>query len=384
MKLSSIPSGIDWPIQFCIFATILTYTASIITSNVSQVDRLWTFLPTIYTAYFALLPLWPNTQPFLLFPYTPKTLGHDVIKDFSPRALLMFRLVIFWMFRLTYNTWRRGLFSLHDEDYRWMVLRNKIPAWLFQVFNLTFIAIIQNILLLLLGLPTASAAMLQPHDTLATSDIVLAFLALVVLVVEFTADNQQYAFQSYKHAYLAKKKGDSSVEQYDENKHWPGARLAWTPADADRGFLTRGLWAWSRHPNFACEQGFWWIITLIPLLAPSPPFLPSVPVAQLVQAVVHPNTHLAPLLSMLWPDILHILPAASLSLLFFSSTLFTESISKGKYPEAYAAYQQRVGMFGISSTVVKSLICKFCKSDASREKIDKLVWGEPRDTKKTL
>ena len=27
----------------------------------------------------------------------------------------------------------------NDEDYRWQIVRKKIPSWLFQVFNLTFI-----------------------------------------------------------------------------------------------------------------------------------------------------------------------------------------------------------------------------------------------------
>lgn len=64
------------------------------------------------------------------------------------------------MFRLSYNTWRRGLFNLYvlpspgsffprcadfeaihskDEDYRWVVLRKQIPLWLFQITNLVFI-----------------------------------------------------------------------------------------------------------------------------------------------------------------------------------------------------------------------------------------------------
>lgn len=65
--------------------------------------------------------------------------------------------------RLTYNTWRRGLLNLYvfpklpdkrltaflarisnDEDYRWRVVREKIPPWLFQLFNLTFIGKFQN------------------------------------------------------------------------------------------------------------------------------------------------------------------------------------------------------------------------------------------------
>lgn len=102
----SLSSTLDWPIQFCVFLTAATYIVSVITDNVSQVDRLWTFLPAIYTAYYALLPLFPTYQPFLLVPYNP--LGST---DYSPRALLMFALVFIWMCRLSYNTQRRGLFN---------------------------------------------------------------------------------------------------------------------------------------------------------------------------------------------------------------------------------------------------------------------------------
>ena len=31
------------------------------------------------------------------------------------------------------------LFHSNEEDYRWVVLRKKIPPWLFQVTNLVFI-----------------------------------------------------------------------------------------------------------------------------------------------------------------------------------------------------------------------------------------------------
>lgn len=144
-----------------------------------------------------------------------------------------------------------------DEDYRWAVLRKQLPPWLFQITNLTFISGIQNILLLLLGLPTYIASVLQPHTALTMADYQLSFLALVILAFEFTADNQQYAFHAYKRAYLAKEKGEKGVKPYNPQEQWPGARLAWSPNDAKRGFITRGLWRYSRHPNFACEQSFW-------------------------------------------------------------------------------------------------------------------------------
>jgi steroid 5-alpha reductase family enzyme len=144
-----------------------------------------------------------------------------------------------------------------DEDYRWAVLRSQLPVWFFQFTNLTFVSIIQNILLIFLGIPAFIAVVLQPHSDLSTSDYALAFIALSILSLEFTADNQQYAFQTYKHAYLSHMKGEKDVSPYLEKKQWPLARLEWTPSDARRGFVTKGLWRFSRHPNFACEQSFW-------------------------------------------------------------------------------------------------------------------------------
>ena len=154
-----------------------------------------------------------------------------------------------------------------DEDYRWVVLRNKIPPWLFQIVNLTFIgmfyslirstplltplrstAAIQNALLLLIATP-ALIAVTHPSP-LGLSDGVLALVALALLAFEFTADNQQFAYHAWKHG------------TYDARGHWPGARLAWTKDDAARGFCTRGLWSWSRHPNFFAEQSIW--VCLVP------------------------------------------------------------------------------------------------------------------------
>ncbi|KDR78943.1 hypothetical protein GALMADRAFT_244605 [Galerina marginata CBS 339.88] len=391
MTLFNLPDYLDWPVQFCLFTTAATWLASLITSNVSQVDRLWTFLPTIYTAYYALLPLLPNEQPYLLVPYAPKGLRWTSVRDFSPRALLMLGVVFTWMCRLSYNTYRRGLFSLKDEDYRWAVLRKQLHPVLFQITNLTFIAFIQNVLLLLLGLPTYVASVLQSHTPLTQSDYALAAFALTVLAFEFTADNQQFAFHAYKHAYLAnfklngKGKEDEVVKPYNAQEQWPGARLAWTPDDARRGFITRGLWRYSRHPNFACEQSFWWIITLIPLLSSSPPYLfPGIPALGPFRITVMPSPEIPSwdkmtvLNTTILPTLGYLLPALALSSLFFSSTIYTEAITKSKYTEAYAAYQTRVGMFTPLETLFKALKLKFL--DGEKEKrVESLVWGNSSD-----
>ncbi|OCH90322.1 DUF1295-domain-containing protein [Obba rivulosa] len=329
-----------WPVKICVATTLVSYILSVITGNCSQVDRIWTFMPTVYTAYYALLPLWPRSPPLLLWPYTPEVVNPAFTQRYSPRALLMLGLVTIWMFRLSYNTWRRGLFNLYDEDYRWAIFRKQVPRWFFEVFNFAFIAVIQNIILFLLGLPTHIAALQQPEQ-LSTSDYVLAALALVDLLVEFIADNQQYSYQTFKH------------EGVKSDKQWPGARIDWTPRDVQRGFCTRGLWAWSRHPNFLCEQTFWIIINLIPLVAPESPKYDL------------PPTSMAPI----WP----IAPALVLCTLFFSSTIFTENISLSKYPVAYRAYQSRVAMFVPFLTPVWGLWLKVL---GKKEEVDEIIYGQ--------
>ena len=97
----------------------------------------------------------------------------------------------------------------------------------------------------------------QKHTTLSTTDMVLGGLALVDLALEFTADNQQYSFQTFKHSKPRRVKA--------KKEEWPGARILWTEEDAARGYVSRGLWAWSRHPNFVAEQSFWVRLALYPL-----------------------------------------------------------------------------------------------------------------------
>ncbi|KAL5504060.1 hypothetical protein ACEPAH_8133 [Sanghuangporus vaninii] len=338
---AGIPPTFQWPVKFCFYSILATYVLSIVTGNVSQVDRVWTFLPVIYSVYYALLPFWPKSPPLPLFPYAPEGLDRSLVNQLNPRALLMAGLQIIWMFRLSYNTWRRGLFSLREEDYRWEVLRAKVPKWLFQVVNLVFIAIIQNILLFLLALPTHNAVIVEPvHRGLKLSDYVLAFLSITTLIIEFVADNQQYSYQTHKRTGI-----------YNE-RDWPWARIRWTQADVQRGFITRGLWAWSRHPNFACEQTFWILQAFFPILA-----MPRL--EQLSRGQITP--------------LVSLIPPLALCTLFFSSTIFTESISESKYPKAYRAYKRRVAMFVPFLTPVCGWILQL---QGKKEYCDRLVYGD--------
>ena len=85
-------------------------------------------------------------------------------------------------------------------------------------------------------------------------------------------------------------------------------------ADLDRGFNTTGLWAYSRHPNFAAEQSIW--------------------VCLYTWSCFVTRTYYH------WAGV----GALSYLMLFQGSTWLTELLSSQKYPE-YAEYQKRVGMF---------------------------------------
>jgi steroid 5-alpha reductase family enzyme len=225
-------------------------------------------------------------------------------------------------------------------------------------------------LLLLMATPALIAA--THPSPLTLSDVILSLTALALIVFESIADNQQFAFHAWKHG------------KYDPRAQWPGARLAWTKDDAARGFCTRGLWSWSRHPNFFAEQSFWvgvtsphlsclhhsllthtytykkqqGVLNLMPILA-----LPSAP------ALVPPHKNtLADALRTLVP----LSPALALCLLFLSSTRFTESISARKYPRGYAAYRSRVAMFVPFWTPIRGALLGLT---GKKREVEELVWG---------
>jgi len=247
-----------------------------LTGNVSQVDKLWSLLPIAY--------VWTMTH-------------HG---DYSPRLLLMAMLVTAWGVRLTHNFSRHGAYRLKfwdgQEDYRWQVLRDKPefkPAWKWTLFNFGFISGYQNALIMLMTLPTLVA--LQFSDTpLGLLDYFAATVAVFMLVYETIADNQQWRFQTAKRALIN-----------------AGGPLEGSYA---KGFLTSGLWAHSRHPNYFAEQGFWIAFYLFSVAA-----------------------------SGQWLN-WSIAGSILLVILFRGSSNFSEEISASKYPE-YAQYQQTVSRF---------------------------------------
>ena len=187
----------------------LSWLLSLVTGNVSWVDRLWSLAPIGYVAWFA-----------------------SCANFRDPRLDLMLVLVAAWGIRLTFNFARKGGYRPSSEDYRWPILRERLGPLKFQLFNATFISTVQNLLLLGFTLPAWSA--LEHPAPLAWTDAGAAILFLLFLLGETIADQQQWNFQREK---AAKKQCGEAIDQ---------------------PFVTSGLFRYSRHPNFFCEMAIWW------------------------------------------------------------------------------------------------------------------------------
>jgi steroid 5-alpha reductase family enzyme len=240
-------------------ACVAVWILSLATNEHSWVDRIWSIVPIAYMAVFA---------------------GRAGFHDARLNTMLV--LVVLWGARLTYNFARKGGYAPGGEDYRWPILRSRMPRWQFQLFNVFFITIYQNLLLLLITLPADTA--LRHPGGFGVLDVLATVVFIGFLAGETAADQQQWNFQSAKQRAIA------------------------AGGDPRPRFLTTGLFRFSRHPNFFFEQAQWWVIFAFGAIA----------AGSILQWTVA--------------------GAALLTLLFVGSTRFTESISLSRYPE-YADYQ---------------------------------------------
>ncbi|KAL4921011.1 hypothetical protein BDW62DRAFT_198459 [Aspergillus aurantiobrunneus] len=273
-------------IAFTLAASVIFIVISEINHNYSQVDRMWSILPSVFNVHFA---IWARLSGL-------RTLNLDTIAAIS----------LIWTIRLTFNYWRRGGYNIGSEDYRWTIIRSRVNnRFVFFLFNITFISVIQPLVLLLLTTPTYNfllLARLPGGEAFELPDLIFSRVAFFFIIIETFADQQQWKFQNAKTEYNNSARIPSNLkDQYD-------------PEDLERGFVVSGLWSLTRHPNFAAEQAIWLTLYLWGAFRTE----------QYVQ----------------WTG----LGIVGLVLIFQGSVRLTEEISAGKYPE-YQEYQARVGRF---------------------------------------
>src|SRR5262249_3363325 len=141
------------------------------------------------------------------------------------RQALVAALVLIWAVRLTAN-WAVSWPGLGHEDWRYVQIRDQTrgrsPWWL---VSLTGIQLVPT-MVVLGGLVAVWPAVAVPGRPLGVLDAVAVAVTGAAITVEAIADRQLH-------------------------------RFAADPANRGR-VVDRGLWRYSRHPNYLGEIAFWW------------------------------------------------------------------------------------------------------------------------------
>ena len=205
----------------CGASVLYCFIVGEIAQNNSQMDKLWSLLPIAYTWVIA------------------------IKGNFDVRLLVYAIIVTIWGIRLTINFARKGAYNVKfwtgEEDYRWAILRKKKALsnrFMWALFDLFFISLYQNVLVLAICLPALAA--MGSNVPFGLFDYLASGFATLFLVLEIVADEQQWKFQQTKKEYIKE-----------------GKTLEEMPAPYNLGFNTNGLWGFFRHPNYLGEQGMW-------------------------------------------------------------------------------------------------------------------------------
>lgn len=321
----------------CNIVALITYILTLIHKNYSQVDRIWPLITMFWSWCFLGSAIYYNPGPEPAVQIDSEIELEDFKSSYGKSLVLesdsssIIRLVIMslfitmWSCRLTYNFWRKGGYQRGHEDYRWVHVKKMFgypeTKWKFHLLNFFFIAFFQCWLLYAL---TFSMWFIQTNKTTKNSykqepfnwlDMVLSLLWLTFFAIEVIGDSQQFKFQTTKYKYL-----DMSIKGKKQFKEEASEELM---ADIKRGFLTRGLWRYSRHPNFFGELGMWWTIAAFSISC------------QL--------THITRNFSYvkLLPFNYAFIGVVCLTALFHESTKLTERITSSKYSD-YKQYKNSV------------------------------------------
>lgn len=294
LSLFSDPTFKYFIIAFIIIAlTVWIYT--LITDNHSIMDKLWPLLPMFYS--FGYLYSAIKSSPGA---------GTDLF-----RLKLMTFLISLWGVRLAYIFYRRGYYKSDFEDHRWTQVKKRFnypqEQLKFQIYNFFFMAITQNLILFGYPLPMWYIQS-NRQDPFNYLDIIILMWFVVFYIIEAVADEQQWKFQSSKYDWIDEQKKGLNNSKYSPEEI----------EDFKRGFLVKGLFAYSRHPNYFGDICLWWCIYAFTISA----HLSSVKFSSLFNYSMF--------------------SALLMTFLFQLSCRVTEKISVKKYPE-YKFYQSKVG-----------------------------------------
>ena len=193
-----------------VIATVVVFAASRWHRNSSFYDPYWSVLPPYLAGYWLI---------------ASDAAGNDV------RTWLVLGVVALWAVRLTGN-WVIGFPGLHHEDWRYPLLRDRAGKLELPVdfFAIHLIPTFQTFL----GTVPVYVVVARPGDALGWLDGVALVVGVGAVALELVADGQMRRF--------ARDRRSGEV-------------------------MDRGLWGWSRHPNYFGEISFWFSLALFAVAA---------------------------------------------------------------------------------------------------------------------
>lgn len=165
---------------------------------------------------------------FVLVAWTTWLMGSG-----TSRSLLIAVLISIWGGRLAYHITRRNWGKAEDRRYQAMRDYHGKNFWWKSLF---LVFLVQAILLWLISIAPQTAQLSAHPDVLTWLDGIGALIWTVGMMFEATADRQMEKFRN-------------------------------DPANRGK-VMEKGLWAWSRHPNYFGESLVWWGFFCIALAVP--------------------------------------------------------------------------------------------------------------------
>ena len=195
--------------------TAAIFAWSVALRNSSMYDAYWSVAPPLIAVWYVLLP--------------------GDVDSSTVRSVLVVAGVWFWAVRLTAN-WARGWPGLGHEDWRYVDLRRRFGPdggptyWTVSALGLHLFPTV----VVYLGCLALYPALVSGDRAFGVLDVVAAVVVFGAVVIELVADEQLRAF--------ARTRTAGQV-------------------------MDRGLWCWSRHPNYFGECAFWWGLWLFGVAA---------------------------------------------------------------------------------------------------------------------
>lgn len=175
---------------------------------------------SFYDAYWSVIP------PLLLFYWWYRSTDVDLL-----RAWLVAAVVTLWAIRLTAN-WVYAFPGLHHEDWRYPIFKERAGRLEF-LADLVAIHLIPTLQVFLAMVPVY-VALTRPGPGQVWLAWIAFVLGLAAVALELIADVQM-------HRFVAARRGGEAMD--------------------------RGLWGWSRHPNYFGEFTFWAALALFGIAA---------------------------------------------------------------------------------------------------------------------